>query len=66
MPEVKIKELTDILNDVKTAVDNSAFGPLFMYPDPNDFLNKEVNNLAWSLYLHLITPIMKNYTDYED
>lgn len=65
MTPVQIKELTDIINDTKTAVDNSAFGPLFMYPDETDFLNKQVNQLAWSLFLHLISPIMKAYTEEE-
>ena len=60
---VEIKKLTNLINDVKTAVDNSAFGPLFMYPDQMNPLDKQVNNLAWTLYLHLISPLMKEYTE---
>jgi len=61
--ELRVKEITDLINDIKLAVDRSAFGPIFMYPDETDFTNKQVNQLAWTLFLHLITPIMKEYTD---
>lgn len=60
--EIEIKKLTDLINDIKTAVDNSYFGPMFIYPNETDFTDKQVNQLAWTLYLHLITPIMKEYT----
>ena len=63
---INISELTNIINDTKTAVDNSAFGPLFMYPDELDFSKKQVNQLAWTLVLHLITPIMKEYVERDD
>lgn len=59
---IDINDLTEIMNDVKTAVDNSAFGPLFMFPNETDFTQKQVNQLAWTLYLHLITPLMQEYT----
>ena len=51
--------LKELINDVKTAVDQSDFGPMFMYEDELDFTKKQCNQLAWQLYLHLITPLMK-------
>lgn len=54
-------ELTKIINDTKDAVDKSAFGPIFIYPDETNFMDKQVNQLAWTLYLHLISPIMQEY-----
>ncbi len=61
----RIKKLSIIINDTKTAVDNSAFGPMFIYPDATNPLDKQVNQLAWTLYLHLITPIMQEYVQSE-
>ena len=65
MASEKIQELTNLINDTKESVDKSAFGPIFMYPDERDILNKQVNQLAWTLFLHLITPIMKEYVAIE-
>ena len=59
--EADIIKLTNLINDTKESVDRSAFGPIFMYPDELDFTNKQVNQLAWTLYLHLISPLMKDY-----
>lgn len=61
----EIKKLTDLINDTKTAVDNSAFGPLFLYPNELDFTNKQVNQLAWTLFLNLLAPLMKEFTEKE-
>jgi len=66
MDQTKIITLTNIINDTKQAVDNSAFGPIFMYPDELNPLEKQVNQLAWTLYLHLITPLMKELTRWEE
>lgn len=62
--EVKIKKLTDLINDIKTAVDNSAFGPLFMTPDANNIMDKQVNQLAWNLFLHVISAELKVYSEF--
>lgn len=61
--EKQIEMLKDLINDVKIAVDQSNFGPMFMYEDELDFTKKQVNQLAWQLYLHLITPLMKQATE---
>ena len=59
----QIQMLKDLINDVKVAVDQSSFGPMFMYEDELDFTKKQVNQLAWTLYLHLISPLMKQATE---
>ena len=58
--KIEINELTNIINDVKEAVDKSAFGPMFHH---TDVMDKQVNQLAWALYLHIISPVMKEYTE---
>ena len=55
----QIEMLKDLINDVKKSVDQSDFGPLFMYTDETNPLEKQANQMAWQLYLHLITPLMK-------
>ena len=55
--------LKDLINDIKKAVDESAFGPMFVYPDETNPLDKQANQMAWQLYLHLITPLMKQATE---
>ena len=61
--KINNKELKGIINSVKDAVDNSDFGPMFIYPNAENFADKQVNQLAWTLYLHLITPLMREYTE---
>ena len=55
----QIEMLKDLINDVKKAVDQSNFGPIFMYTDETNPLEKQANQMAWQLYLHLITPLIK-------
>ena len=59
----QIEMLKDLINDVKKAVDQSNFGPIFMYTDETNPLEKQANQMAWQLYLHLITPLMKQATE---
>jgi len=66
MDQQRVIEMTNLINDTKQAVDNSAFGPLFMHTDETAPLKKEVNQLAWMLMLHLITPLMKEFTRWEE
>ena len=66
MEESRIVKLTNLINDTKQAVDNSAFGPLFMHTNELNPLEKQVNQLAWALFLHLITPLMKEFTRWEE
>ena len=61
--ENQIKMLKELINDVKKAVDESEFGPLFVYTDETNPLEKQANQMAWQLYLHLITPLMKQATE---
>ena len=60
--EDEITKLKDLINDVKKAVDQSAFGPIFIYPDPTNPIEKQANQIAWTLYLHLISPLMMQAT----
>ena len=57
--EKEIEKLKELIDDVKVAVDRSNFGPMFMHDNELDFTQKQVNQLAWTLYLHLISPLMK-------
>ena len=54
-----VEILKELNNDVKKAVEESEFGPPFMYTDETNPLEKQANQMAWQLYLHLITPLMK-------
>ena len=48
-PGINPTELARIINDVKDAVDRSAFGPIFQYQD-NDIAKKQMNQIAWSVF----------------
>ncbi len=52
-------ELANILDTAKIAVDESKFGPLFQYPDPTNPIDKQVNQVALTIYLHLLTAMLK-------
>lgn len=56
----KSEKITNILDTAKVAVDESAFGPMFHYPDERNVLDKQVNQLAWNVYLHVITAMLKD------
>ena len=61
--EKEIEKLKELIDDVKESVDRSNFGPMFMNDNELDFTQKQVNQLAWTLYLHLISPLMKQATE---
>lgn len=56
----KADQITNILDTAKIAVDQSAFGPMFQYPDERNVTEKQVNQLAWNVYLHVITAMLKD------
>jgi hypothetical protein len=43
-------KMATIINEVKAGVSRSAFGDLFVFPDPHDFTKKEVNQLAMIVF----------------
>ena len=53
-------DLVKIINDTKDAVDRSAFGPLFMYTDDLDPLKKQVNQIAFNVYLTSLAVLLRN------
>lgn len=52
-------ELSNVIETVKLAVDQSDFGPLFIYPDKNNVLNKQCNQLAWSVFSLLLAAMLQ-------
>jgi len=59
-------DLALAINSVKDAVDKSAFGPLFMYPDHADFTNKQINQVAYQVFMTVLTVYLRDLADYEE
>lgn len=59
------EEIKEILDTAKEGVDKSAFGPMFQWPDERNVGEKQVNQLAWTTYLHVITAMFKDGDDGE-
>ena len=53
-------DLAKIINDTKDAVDRSAFGPMFHYPDELNPMNKQCNQLAFNVFLTSLAIILRN------
>lgn len=53
-------DLVKIINDTKDAVDRSAFGPMFHYTDELNPLNKQVNQLAFNVFLTSLAVLLRN------
>lgn len=52
---MKIEEITFVINDCFEAVDRSKVGPLFMYQDPTNPMDKQVNQVAFNVFLQVIS-----------
>jgi len=57
------EEIARLINLAIDGVDRSALGPLFVYPDPGNILNKQVNQLAFGVFTIVLQGLMKK--DYE-
>jgi len=60
------EEIARIINLSKDAVDKSAFGPMFQYPDPADVMNKQINQLAFSVFSSVLVVTMRAYFEFGD
>jgi hypothetical protein len=54
---VDAKKIADTINLVKDGVERSTFGPMFVYPNPNDFTKRDVNQLSMIVF-NSILPVM--------
>lgn len=63
MLEIKVSELTDILENVKEAVDKSSFGPVYQYSheiNPSTNLpNKIVSPLGAQIFATTLTQVLQ-------
>jgi len=63
MEKINANDLADIIDAVKVAVDSSSFGPLFMTPDTDNIMNKQINNIAFQIFVIVLTQTLrKNFT----
>lgn len=53
------KEVAKIVNAAKDAVDKSCFGPMFQYPDNSDITQRQVNQLAFSVFTFVLAAMLK-------
>lgn len=53
------EEIARIVNMAKQAVDQSCFGPLFVYPDPSNVVNKQVNQLAFGVFTIILQGLIR-------
>lgn len=51
---MKVDEIVNIINTSKDAVDRCAFGPLFAHPDQSDIMNKQVNQIAFGIFMAVL------------
>jgi len=52
-------EIRNLVNDAYEGVDRSHFGPIFQYPDPNNVLNKQINQVAFGVFTIVLTWMLK-------
>lgn len=66
MDKFKVEEIARIINLTKDAVDKSTFGPLFQYPDSQDVMNKQVNQLAFSVFSSTLVITLRAHFEFGD
>ena len=52
-------EITELVNAAYKGVDDSQFGPIVQFPDPNDVLNKQINQVAFGVFTIVLTGMLK-------
>jgi hypothetical protein len=55
----RAERLKTIINDCAEAANQSALGPLFIFPDKLDLSKRSVNQLAFAAFTVLLTGILK-------
>ena len=53
------EEIARIINMAKQGVDQSVFGPLFVYPDKDNIMNKQVNQLAFGVFSIILQGLLR-------
>jgi hypothetical protein len=53
------EELARLINLAIDAVDRSSLGPLFVYPDPGNIMNKQVNQLAFGVFTIVLQGLLR-------
>lgn len=53
------KEIANLINLAKDAIDKCCFGPLFQYPDSRNITKREVNALAFSVFQLTLQQVLK-------
>lgn len=57
---ISAEELSNLIDTAKVAVDNSSFGPMFHYTNELNPMEKQVNQLAVTVFLHVLTALLKD------
>jgi hypothetical protein len=57
---ITAEQVKEIVNASFDGVDKSTLGPMFRYPDPNDFTTKSVNQIAFGAFTIILTGMMRN------
>ncbi len=58
--EISAEQLMHIIDVSKDAVDGSTFGPLFIYPDDQDFTKKQINQVAFGVFTIVLAAALKD------
>jgi len=55
----KVEDVKNLIDTVKIAVDESDFGPMYLYPDQNDIAKRQVNQLALGVFTIVLSAFCK-------
>lgn len=53
-------QLAKEINNIRDAVDKSCFGPMFQYPDSNDISKRNLNQLAYGVFVIMLQAMAKD------
>lgn len=53
--------MTKLINEAKDAVDNSQFGSVFVYPDPQNLADKRVNQLNFTVFQMVFQAMVQDF-----
>jgi len=60
MEGLDVEGLAKIIDMAEDAVAKSTFGPVFTYPDPNNVLDKKINQLSFGVFTIVLSGLMKD------
>ena len=63
MEEMTANQVKEIVNTAFDGVDKSNLGPIFRYPDQEDFTTKNLNQLAFGAFTIVLTGLMRGVKD---